>query len=103
MLLSLYAFETHHNTRVDQPCQVLLISAREALLSRLYLLGHASDRDRAALILRAFGRFGQPPTQDQLLDAATRMLQASGVPELESTVLSFLYTKAGLCVYRGDG
>lgn len=75
---------------------MLLISAREALLSRLFLLGNASQRDHDALVTRAFGRYGQAPTTEQLHAAATRMLQASGVPELENTVLSFLYSKAGV-------
>lgn len=76
--------------------KVLLISAREALLARLYLLGEASDRDRHALKLRAFGRDGKDPTEQELRESAQRMLQASCIPELEDTVLSFLYSKAGM-------
>lgn len=78
---------------------MLLVSARDALLSRLVLNNHASPEDRKKLIGSAFGwyRLSQP-TEAMVMEAAGQMLIHSGVPQLESSVLRFLFTTAGMVV-----
>ena len=87
------------------PDQVLLVSARDALLARLALAGRSGAGGDAAerLAAAAFGPVGaralarQPPAarREACRLAAVDMLEASGVPELEARVLSFLEANAG--------
>lgn len=78
------------------PDQVLLLSARNALLSRLVLGGRASPDALKKFSRLAFGAFGlgamgrAGPSQEQIRSAAAGLLESSGVPELEARVLSFL-------------
>ncbi len=46
--------------------QVLLLSARNALLSRLVLRGQASQEVKARFVQLAFGRFANPKTIPQV-------------------------------------
>lgn len=73
------------------PDQVMLISARDALLARTVLNATASEDAQKRFIRLAFG-FGAPSiTPEQIMAAAHGMLQESGILDLESRVLAHLY------------
>ncbi|GIL46881.1 hypothetical protein Vafri_3748 [Volvox africanus] len=87
------------------PEQVLLLSSRNALMSRLVLSGRASPDVVKRFQRLAFGAFGAsglgaaqrtaaPQASKQLNDAASCLLDGSGILELESRVLSFLAAHA---------
>jgi hypothetical protein len=84
------------------PDQVLIASARDALLSRLILSGRASPDATTRFARAAFGPVGARgvlgqgvgPRGEALRAAARDMLAGSGVPELEGRVLGFLYDNA---------
>ncbi|KAL6753659.1 hypothetical protein V8C86DRAFT_3139812 [Haematococcus lacustris] len=78
------------------PSQVVLVSARNALLSRRVLRGNASPEVRAKFVTLAFGRFTNPAliTEDAMQAAAHALLAESGLPDLESQILAYLYTHA---------
>jgi hypothetical protein len=87
---------------------VLLLSARDALLSRLVLSGHIDPANTQRFCRIAFGAYNPKPrgrnppqnpnalpgangrTLDELKAAAAGLLDGSGVPELEERVLGFL-------------
>lgn len=66
----------------------MLISARNALLSRLVLSGRASPEARARFAALAFGRFADPGslTEAQMTGAANALLADSGLLDLENQV-----------------
>lgn len=66
--------------------QVILVSAHEALLSRLILNGRASADEKARFIRIQFGRAGVNKSLAECRDAAEQMLQGSGLPFLEDKV-----------------
>lgn len=88
--------------------QVLLLSARDALLSRLVLSGRTDPANTQRFCRIAFGAYnpkprGRNPPQnpnalpgaggrgiEELRAAAAGLLEGSGVPELEERVLGFL-------------
>jgi hypothetical protein len=78
--------------------QVLLLSARNALLSRLVLAGRADAANSQRFARVAFGSFNPRTASNRSADliktAAEDMLQGSGVPELEERVLGFLFEAA---------
>ena len=75
--------------------QVLLLSAQQALLSRLVLQGKA-DKDAALRFGRlAFGSRAKKISSSEHRAAAEEMLLDSGLAELEETVLAFLYSHSG--------
>lgn len=75
--------------------QVLLVSAQQALLSRLVLQGKADKSDAMRFGRLAFGsRAVKFPPQEHRA-AAVEMLTDSGLAELEETVLAFLYAHSG--------
>ncbi|GLI58627.1 hypothetical protein VaNZ11_000362 [Volvox africanus] len=87
------------------PEQVLLLSSRNALMSRLVLSGRASPDVVKRFQRLAFGAFGVSglgagqrtaagQAAKQLNDAASCLLDGSGILELESRVLSFLAAHA---------
>ena len=79
--------------------QVLLLSTRNALLARLLLSGRAGPDSSLRFQRIAFGSFsrcGAAYPGDVMRAAAREMLEASGVPELEARVLSFLYDHAAV-------
>lgn len=81
--------------------QVVLLSARNALLSRLTLAPTPPSEDAARRFTAvAFGtsacRRGAPKISAADTDAAaTAMLEDSGILDLESKVLGFLFSHAG--------
>ena len=75
--------------------QVLLVSAQQALLSRLVLQGKA-DKDVVMRFGRlAFGSRAKKFTSQEHRAAAEEMLTDSGLADLEETVLAFLYAHSG--------
>uniref|UniRef100_A0A7S3R370 Dynamin N-terminal domain-containing protein n=1 Tax=Dunaliella tertiolecta TaxID=3047 RepID=A0A7S3R370_DUNTE len=96
-----------------RPDQVLLLSARNALLSRRVLCdgwpkpgdasaaaaagGPAAAETRARFAQLAFGRFASPDaiSPEAAVAAAHALLEDSGVPELEAQVLAHLYNHSG--------
>ena len=75
--------------------QVLLVSAQQALLSRLVLQGKP-DKDIALRFGRlAFGSRAKKFSLREHKQAAEEMLADSGLAELEETVLAFLYAHSG--------
>eukprot|EP00775_Hariotina_reticulata_P005529 gene5529-5763_t len=89
------------------PDQVLLLSARNALLARLVLAGRADAGNTQRFCRIAFGNFstlrsssagstsatgGRSPAL--VAAAASDMLDSSGVPDLEERVLGFLFEAA---------
>lgn len=86
---------------VCTPCpQVLLISARNALLSRRVLSGHAAPDTLKRFIRLAFGAAaatGKPgtcPSPEALTSAANAMLDDSGILDLEYKIMNFLAVNA---------
>lgn len=109
----LLTFHTRHSAPPCPPhtrtMQVLLLSARDALLSRLILSGRSDPANTQRFCRVAFGAYNpkprgkQPPPQapdalpgsggravEELRAAAAGLLEGSGVPELEERVLGFL-------------
>ena len=86
----------HCSSGPDCCCsQVLLVSAQQALLSRLVLQGKA-DKDISSRFGRlAFGSRAKNFSQQEHQSAAEDMLSDSGLAELEETVLAFLYNHSG--------
>eukprot|EP00879_Flechtneria_rotunda_P004959 GHRR01005234.1.p1 GENE.GHRR01005234.1~~GHRR01005234.1.p1 ORF type:complete len:470 (+),score=121.45 GHRR01005234.1:171-1580(+) len=83
------------------PDQVLLLSARNALLARLVLANRADTANMGRFSCISFGSFnarssggGSSRSPEVLRDAALYMLHGSGVPELEKRVLGFLFEAA---------
>ncbi|GIL70787.1 hypothetical protein Vretimale_3881 [Volvox reticuliferus] len=76
------------------PEQVLLLSCRNALMSRLVLSGRENPDAVKRFQRLAFGAFGSAD-MGQLRTAAGHVLEGSGILELESRVLSFLAAHAG--------
>jgi hypothetical protein len=72
-----------------RPEQVLLLSARNALLARLVLSGAADPDARARFAQLAFGRFCKPDRipSEQMAEAAHEVLAESGILELEAQVI----------------
>ncbi|KAK9830273.1 hypothetical protein WJX72_010744 [[Myrmecia] bisecta] len=79
------------------PDQVLLLSAQDALLSRLLLAGNPSPADKDRFLRIAFGKKAakMASAEAECRKAAVEILEESGLPELESQVLGFLYTHSG--------
>ncbi|GLC43094.1 hypothetical protein PLESTB_000863800 [Pleodorina starrii] len=91
------------------PDQVLLLSARNALLARLVLGGRASPEALKRFQRLAFGAFGgggfggfgvrggaaAGPSNEQVRAAAGCLLEGSGILDLEGRVLTFLAAHAG--------
>lgn len=78
-----------------KPDQVVLLSAQQALLSRLVLQGKA-DRDINMRFGRlAFGSRAHKFSEREHKQAAEEMLTDSGLAELEERVLAFLYAHSG--------
>ncbi|KXZ53106.1 hypothetical protein GPECTOR_8g96 [Gonium pectorale] len=91
------------------PDQVLLLSARNALLARLVLSGRASPDALRRFSRLAFGAFGggaimgggpgrgaaAGPSTEQIRSAAGCLLEGSGILDLEGRVLTFLAAHAG--------
>jgi len=82
-------------TRSVSALQVVLLSAQQALLSRLVLQGKA-DRDINMRFGRlAFGSRARKFSEREHKQAAEEMLTDSGLAELEERVLAFLYAHSG--------
>ena len=75
--------------------QVLLVSAQDALLSRLILSGKASDEERQRFARKAFGRALRNRSEADYRAEAALMLEESHMPELEDCLLGYLYNHAG--------
>ena len=75
--------------------QVLLVSAQEALLSRLVLLDKASAEDRRRFARRVWGKSLGRRSDAEYKAQAQAMFEESGLLELETTVLSYLHNHAG--------
>ena len=79
--------------------QVMLVSAQEALLARLVLLGKAGEEDRRKFCTKAWGsswlRRKQVKSEAEMREQAVQMLEDSRLPELEDRLFSFLYKNAG--------
>ena len=71
--------------------QVVLVSARDGLLSRLVLGGRATKQDLAKFRQLAFGRRSAPRSDDEMLAKAQEMLEDSGLLALEDRIFAFLY------------
>lgn len=77
--------------------QILLISAHEALLARMELLGRSTPESRKKFARKVWGWFGssREHSEAECKQAAAAMLAASGLPELEANLLGYLYNHAG--------
>lgn len=76
--------------------QVLLLSAQDAMLSRLILRKKAGSEERLRFGKLAFGsRKAQSTPDEEYVAAAKEMLADSGLEELEQRVLGFLYSHSG--------
>jgi hypothetical protein len=76
--------------------QVLLLSAQDALLSRLILRKRAGKEERLRFGSLAFGaRRAASTPPEEYVAAAKEMLAESGIEELERQVLGFLYSHGG--------
>ena len=77
----------------------MLVSAQEALLARLVLLGKASEDDRRRFGIKAWGsswaRKRQTKSEAEMREQAACMLEDSRLPELEERLFSYLYSNAG--------
>ncbi|GMH36648.1 hypothetical protein BSKO_04521 [Bryopsis sp. KO-2023] len=77
--------------------QILLVSANNALLSRLIITDKADDETRTKFGRLAFGmEFERVMEKREWKARAERMLENSGIPLLETQVLSFLYAHSGV-------
>ncbi|KAK9809277.1 hypothetical protein WJX73_000125 [Symbiochloris irregularis] len=83
--------QLQHESFQLQPEQVILVSARDALLSRLVLGDKANKTDLTRFRQLAFGRRASAKSDEQMRAKADEMLQDSGVLELERRIFSFLY------------
>ena len=75
--------------------QVLLLSAQQALLSRLVLQGKADKDTHMRFGRLAFGSRARKFSEREHKQAAEEMLTDSGLAELEGRVLGFLYAHSG--------
>lgn len=79
--------------------QVMLVSAHEALLARLVLLGKASEEEQRMFSIKAWGsswaRKKQKKSDEEMRRQAEAMLEESRLPQLEDRLFSYLYTNAG--------
>ncbi len=75
--------------------QVLLLSAQQALLSRLVLQGKADKGISLRFGRLAFGSRARKFSAREHKQAAEEMLTDSGLAELEERVLAFLYAHSG--------
>lgn len=75
--------------------QVLLLSAQQALLSRLVLEAKADQDSLSRFGRLAFGSRAHKYSQIDYLEAAEEMQIDSGLAALEETVLGFLYAHSG--------
>lgn len=71
--------------------QVLLVSARDALLARLVLNSKASARDLERFRTLAFGRKSAARSGAEMRAKAAEMLDDSGLAVLEDRIFNFLY------------
>eukprot|EP00191_Tetraselmis_sp_GSL018_P003015 CAMPEP_0177597860 /NCGR_PEP_ID=MMETSP0419_2-20121207/11969_1 /TAXON_ID=582737 /ORGANISM="Tetraselmis sp., Strain GSL018" /LENGTH=425 /DNA_ID=CAMNT_0019090123 /DNA_START=455 /DNA_END=1728 /DNA_ORIENTATION=+ len=79
-----------------RPEQVMVISAKHALYSRLLLSGDATEEDVDTFARIAFGSIGgKQKTREDCRHAAPELLAESGIPEVEDRILNFLYRNAG--------
>ncbi len=75
---------------------MLLLSAQDAMLSRLILRNTAGTEERLRFGKLAFGnRRAQSTPDEEYIAAAKDMLAESGLEQLETKVLSFLYSHSG--------
>lgn len=74
---------------------MLLLSAQQALLSRLVLQGKADKDINMRFGRLAFGSRAWRCSAHEHKRAAEEMLTDSGLAELEETVLAFLYAHSG--------
>ncbi|EFN57538.1 hypothetical protein CHLNCDRAFT_143157 [Chlorella variabilis] len=82
---------------VTSQLNVFLVSARDALRSRLALRPAAAADDLDAFRKVAFGKhWGRVTDPETIRETAVEMLEASGLPELETRVLGFLGRRAAL-------
>jgi len=78
------------------PSQVMLISAKTALYSRLVMTGKATDEQQRVFAQMAFGQYGcRSATPAKCAAAAPALFEASGFAQVEERLLSFLYSHAG--------
>lgn len=75
--------------------QVLLVSAQQALLSRLVLEAKADPDSLSRFGRLAFGSRAHKYSHSDYLEAAEEMQIDSGLAALEETVLGFLYAHSG--------
>lgn len=74
---------------------MLLLSAQQALLSRLVLEGKSDQESLSRFGRLAFGSRAHRYTHSDYLEAAEEMQIDSGLAALEETVLGFLYAHSG--------
>eukprot|EP00803_Ostreobium_quekettii_P005240 evm.model.scf_2315.3 EVM.evm.TU.scf_2315.3 scf_2315:7686-14973(+) len=80
-----------------QPEQILLISANNALLSRLVLDTNANQEMRTKFGHLVFGpQYGIKIAQDEWRTCAERMLEDSGIQQVEEQVFGFLHSHSSL-------
>lgn len=89
----------HKRQPLNYCLQVLLLSARNALLSRLVLQSRADPDNLKRFSRIAFGAYNNKSSSSSrstevMRAAAGDMLEGSGVPELEQAVLGFLFEAA---------
>mmetsp|Transcript_6724 Transcript_6724/g.18809 ORF Transcript_6724/g.18809 Transcript_6724/m.18809 type:complete len:1043 (-) Transcript_6724:248-3376(-) len=78
------------------PSQVLLISAKTGLYSRMIMLDRATAEHRNEFAKIAFGMAGwRKATLPQMKEAAPSLFEDSGISEVEDRLLKFLYSFAG--------
>ena len=74
--------------------QVLLVSARDALLARLVQRNKASPRDLERFRTLAFGRKSKARSTEEMQAAATAMFEDSGLAGLEDKIFTYLYSQS---------
>lgn len=74
---------------------MFLVSAQDALLSRLILNDKATPKQRERFAKKAFGRSWTKATNAEFIENAQDMLDESHVLELEECLLGYLYNHAG--------
>lgn len=80
-----------------EPEQIFLVSARDALLSRLVLRPRAAPEDLDSFRRVAFGKRWKMMGDPEIIrETADEMLASSGLPQLEAGVMGFLGTRASL-------
>lgn len=75
---------------------MFLVSAQDALLSRLILANKATDKERERFAKRAFGKRWQRASEADYVETALDMLDDSQVESLENSLLGYLYDHAGI-------